>query len=117
MRRLAARLPCMCRTRPGRAAARPDGCQPIGRVTIKTRQPADYRACGPPAPRATVQLMTTSTTTNPSQIGDNELIEAVLAAGRALVSVALRSLHESAPSAGRRSRGSCDGWRPRIAAS
>jgi DNA-binding MarR family transcriptional regulator len=38
--------------------------------------------------------MTTSTTTNPSQIGDDELIEAVLAAGRALVSVALRSLHE-----------------------
>jgi len=35
-----------------------------------------------------------STTTDPEQIGDDELIEAVLAAGRALVSVALRSLHE-----------------------
>jgi DNA-binding MarR family transcriptional regulator len=38
--------------------------------------------------------MTTSTTSEPGQIGDDQLIEAVLAAGRALVALALRSLHE-----------------------
>jgi DNA-binding MarR family transcriptional regulator len=35
-----------------------------------------------------------STITGPMEVSDDELIEAVLAAGRALVSVALRSLHE-----------------------
>jgi DNA-binding MarR family transcriptional regulator len=38
--------------------------------------------------------MTTSTTTGPGPIGDDQLIEAGLAAGQALVSIALRSLQE-----------------------
>jgi DNA-binding MarR family transcriptional regulator len=39
--------------------------------------------------------MTTSATGRPTQVGDEELIEAMLGAGRALASVALRSVQEA----------------------